>query len=154
MLFILSNEIGIVDVLALIISLFALFATLRKKEYGKFWFLEIKENSKSYIIIHLIKSDVYEVKIQFEPYANLNILTEIIQDDNDTSSLFANEPKPYNYISKLKEGSVLRFKQCKSSKIHITFRDKYNNSYSQKLTMDSISKRYHKNFWNLTFFGS
>lgn len=147
----LQKDIGVIEIFTLLISVSALIGTLRKKEYGKFWFVEIKENLKDLIIIHLIKSDVYEVKISFEPYKNLKILVEVIDENR---AIFADELKPYIEIGNLKQGCALSFNECHSRKIYIEYRDKYNNLYRQILTKSSITERLHKNIWNLTFVGS
>lgn len=155
MLFILNNQIDILDIFTLIISLMALTATLRKKEFGKFYFMPKKEINDD-IWIRLIKSDLYELRFICEPYSNMQCRINLFNPDDSKDLVleFPKETKPIFEIGLLKENTIVKFRNCKSTIIHIEFKDKYNNLYSQKLTQEKIFKRFHKNIWNLTFVGS
>lgn len=55
-------KIGIFDLIALLISVFALTATLRKKEFGKFVFIKINNpNQGNDVWLKVIKSEIYEL---------------------------------------------------------------------------------------------
>ncbi len=155
MLFTINNQIDILDIITLVISLIALAATLRKKEFGKFYFIS-KKDSKNDIWIKLIKSDLYDLKFVCEPYTNMACRINLFNPDDDTDLVleFPTETKPIFEIGLLKQNTTVKFRSCNSSTIHIEFKDKYNNHYSQKLTQEKIFERFHKNFWNLTFVGS
>ena len=155
MLFILNNQIDILDILTLIISLFALTATLRKKEYGKFYFIP-KTDTQKEVWVKLIKSDLYDIKFVCEPYKDMVGRIDLLYPDATQNSVwvFLKETKPDFEFGSLKENTIVKFHNCKPTKIHVSYRDKYNNSYSQCITQDNIGRRYHKNFWNLTFVGT
>ena len=74
--------------------------------------------------------------------------------EKDTTLCFIDEIKPIFEIGLLKENTILKFTHCNSSQIHIEYKDKYNNKYTQNLTQKKISTRCHKNVWNLTFVGT
>lgn len=149
------NNIDIISVIALCISIVALVATLRKKEYGVFYFIPKKEN-RPHVWIKLIKSDVYDVKFSCEPYKNMNTRIDLLYPESNEDSVwdFISETNPSFEFGSLSENTIVKFRSCDSRIIHITFRDKYNNYYKQTLTQNHVEKRYHKNFWNLTFVGS
>jgi hypothetical protein len=155
MLLSINNQIDILDIITLIISLVALVATLRKKEFGKFYFTP-KKDKKSDIWIKLIKSDLYDLKFVCEPYKDMLCRINLVNPDDGTDLVleFPSETKPIFEIGLLKQNTTVKFRSCNSSVIHVEFKDTYNNHYSQKLTQEKISERFHKNFWNLTFVGS
>mgnify|MGYP003611949954 CR=1 FL=1 len=155
MLIILNYKIDILDIFTMLISIIALLSTLRKKEYGKFYFIP-KNEKEDPIWIKLIKFDLYDLKFSCEPYTNMNCRIDIIDPETQAQSFwcFPSEIKPTFEIGFLKQNTIIKFTHCKSSKINIEFQDKYNNKYSQILTQNNMSKRLHKNFWNLTFVGN
>jgi hypothetical protein len=155
MLSILNNQTKLMNILALIISIVALIATLRKKEFGKFYFVDLDHNNDD-IWIKVIKSDLYDVKFICEPYENMSCRINILNENDDKDSVlgFPNETNPIVKIGLLKENAILKFRNCNSSKVHIHFIDKYNNVYNQELNHNKISERKHKNIWNLTFVGT
>ena len=67
MLCILNNQINLLDIFTFIISVFALIATLRKKEFGKLYFIP-KDEDGNHIWGKVIKSDLYDLKFICEPY--------------------------------------------------------------------------------------
>jgi hypothetical protein len=148
-------NIDALDVFTLIISIIALLATIRKKDYGTFYFISKKEKQDN-TWIKVIKSDLYDLKITFEPYKNMQLrITMYNPEDNSESLLdFIKEVQPIFELGFLKENCTLKLNSCNCSIIHIEYRDKYNNLYRQSLTKNKISKRTHINFWNLTFVGS
>ena len=147
-------KIDLLDIFTLLISFFALFATLRKKEFGKFYFVP-KDNPNQHVWIKVMKSDIYDLKFTCEPYTNMIYRIDFyhpeIKDDN---VIFRNEVNPTFEIGLLTQNTTVKFSSCKSSKIQVEYSDKYNNKYIQIVTQEKISKRRHKNFWNLTFVGS
>lgn len=155
MLYILNNQIDILDIFTLIISVFALVANLRKKEFGKFYFIP-KNYSRKDIWIKLTKSDLYDIHIVCEPYKNMTLRIDVLKPDasKDEPFEFLKETTPKFEFGSLKENTIIKFRNCTSSKIQISYRDKYNNHYTQCLTQEKISGRWHKNIWNLTFVGT
>lgn len=149
------QDINIIDVLAFTLSLCAFIATLRKKEYGKFFLIPKNEMQQEYWI-KIIKSDLYELKFCIEPYKNMKARIDVLYPnaEKDSFLFFPEEPNPDFEIGLLTEGTIIKFHNCKTEKIKISFRDKYNNHYSQTILKNSISKRCQKNIWNLTFTGS
>lgn len=152
---ILIKQIDIVDILAIAISIIALIATIRKKEFGKFYF-QILDKNNNEIWLKVIKSDIYDIKFICEPYKNMSCKINILNEYNDKDFVldFPTEKKPIVQVGLLKENTILKFINCNSTKIHIEFKDKYNNRYSQELLQNKISDRKHKNIWNLTFVGT
>jgi hypothetical protein len=155
MLCILKNQIDLLDIFTLIISVIALIATLRKKEFGKLYFIPKNEDQK-HIWVKVLKSDLYDLKFICEPYMDMKcrINSYDSNTEKDSTLYFIDETKPIFEIGLLKENTILKFTHCSSSQIHIEYKDKYNNSYTQNLTQEKISTRYHKNVWNLTFVGT
>jgi|APLak6261690433_1056193.scaffolds.fasta_scaffold08286_2 hypothetical protein len=155
MIFILNYKVDIVDVFTLSISIIALIATLRKKEFGKLYFIP-KSNENEDLWIQVIKSDLYDVKITCEPYKNMSGRIKILKENSETETVlaFPKETKPTVEIAILKVNTILKFRGCNSSRIQIQYKDKYNNCYSQEMTQNDIGKRRHRNIWNLTFVGS
>jgi len=153
--FILNTQIDLLDILALIISVIALAATLRKKEYGKFYLIP-KNDTQKEVWVKLIKSDIYDVKIICEPYTGMSGRIDLLYPDAEKDSVwvFISELKPDFEFGSIKADTIIKFHNCKSTKFHVTFRDKYNNLYSQCISQDDIGRRYHKNIWNLTFVGT
>ena len=149
------NKIDFLDIFTLTISIIALIATLRKKEFGKLYFIT-KIQANDHILIQVIKSDLYDLKIVCEPYKNMSF-TILIQKENETEFKlfsFPNETKPIIEIGLLQTNTILKFKSCNSSKVQIQYKDKYNNHYKQEMSQNDISERKHINIWNLTFVGS
>lgn len=155
MLFTLNTKIDLLDILTLIISVLALTATLRKKEYGKFYLIP-KNDTQKEVWIKLIKADIYNVKFKCKPYARMKCRIDLLHPDASKDSALASisELKPSFECGSIKANTIVKFNNCKSTKIHVTFSDKYNNFYSQCITQDDIGRRYHKNIWNLTFVGT
>ena len=155
MLFIVNFKIDIIDIFTLAISIVALLATLRKKEFGKLYFQVLDQNNED-IWLKVIKSDLYDVKIICEPYKDMSCRIKILNeyDDKDSVLSFPNETNPIVQVGLLKVNTILKFRGCNSTKIHIQYKDKYNNLYRQALNQNNISERKHKNIWNLTFVGS
>lgn len=155
MLFILNTQIDLLDILTLIISVIALMATLRKKEYGKFYLIP-KNDTQKEVWVKLIKADIYDVKFTCEPYTGMTSRIDLLYPDTNKDSVWAfiSEVKPSFEFGSIKTNTIVKFHNCKSTKFHVTFRDKYNNLYSQCITQEEISRRYHKNIWNLTFVGT
>lgn len=151
---IINYKIDILDIVTLFISIIALISSLRKREFGKLYF--IPKESRKDIWLKVIKSDLYELEIIFEPYNNMNFKIKVYDYDKDEDSLrsFQEEVKPIFKMAELKQNSIIKFINCNSSRIHIEYRDKYNNLYSQNLTQTKIDKRLHKNIWNITFSGN
>ena len=87
MLFILNNQIGILDICTLIISVFALLATLRKKGFGKFYFIPKNESRKD-VWIRLIKSDLYDIQFICEHYKNMDLRIDVLKPDEDKDEPF------------------------------------------------------------------
>ena len=154
-LFTVNNNIDILDIFTLVISVIAFTATLRKKEFGTFYYIN-KSEEKSDIWIKLIKSDMYNLKLTCEPYSNMKLTIVVYDPEKDKESVlaFANEDKPIVEAAEIKENSIVKFRNCKTSSIHIEYKDRYNNHYCQKLKQQKINTRIHKNFWNLTFVGT
>lgn len=152
---ILIKQIDLLDILALTISIVALIATLRKKEFGKFYFQVLDKNSND-IWVKVIKSDLYDIKFICEPYKNMSCRIKILNENDDKDFVlgFPNETNPIIQVGLLKENTILKFRNCNSTKIHIQYKDKYNNLYGQELVQNKISERKHKNIWNLTFVGT
>jgi hypothetical protein len=155
MLFIVNNQIDLLDIFTFIISVIALTATLRKKEFGRLYFIAKNEQRKD-PWLKVIKSDLYDLKFICEPYKNMQCRIDLYDCDNENKSVFSfpTEKNPTFEIGLLKENTIIKFTNCNSSQIHIEYKDKYNNHYSQNLTQEKISKRRHKNIWNLTFVGT
>ena len=155
MLCILNTQIDLLDIFTLIVSVIALIATLRKKEFGKLYFIPKNEDQK-HIWVKVLKSDLYDLKFICEPYVNMmcRINSYDCNTEKDTTLFFIKETKPIFEIGLLKENTILKFTHCNSTQIHIEYKDKYNNIYTQNLTQEKISKRCHKNIWNLTFVGT
>ena len=154
MLCIINYKIDIIDIFTLAISIFALIATLRKKEFGKFYFIN-KNNENDDIWIKVIKSDLYDLKIICEPYTNMSCRIKIRKENDDNEEpFFPTESNPIVYLGLLKVNSILKFRGCNSSKVRIEYKDKYNNLYSQEMTQNKITERKHNNIWNLTFVGT
>ncbi|MFY7739249.1 MAG: hypothetical protein ACOVQC_01925 [Flavobacterium sp.] len=151
---IINYKIDILDIVTLFISIIALISSLRKREFGKLYF--IPKESRKDIWLKVIKSDLYELEIIFEPYSNMNFKIKVYDNDKDEDSLisFQEEIKPIFKMAELKQNSIIKFINCNSRRIHIKYRDKYNNLYSQNLTQTKIDKRLHKNIWNITFSGN
>lgn len=152
---ILNYQVDVLDVFTLVISILALCATLRKKEFGRFYFIPKNENRND-VWIKSIKSDLYDLKFTCEPYSNMNlsIILIIPNTEKETFYGFLKETKPIIEIASIKENTIVKFVNCSSTKIHIEFKDKYDNHYTQSFTQEKINRRFHKNFWNLTFVGS
>ncbi|MES2239004.1 MAG: hypothetical protein V4497_01965 [Bacteroidota bacterium] len=150
-----NYQIDLLDIFTLLISVIALIATLRKKEFGKFYFIPKKENQKD-IWIKLIKSDLYDLKFICEPYKDMKCRINLYDCNTQTDSTidFPTETEPIFEIGLLKENTIVKFRTCNSSQIHIEFKDKYNNHYTQNLTQERISERRQNNIWNLTFVGT
>ena len=155
MLCIINYKIDIVDIFTLIISIFALVATLRKKEFGKLYFV-VKNKNNDDLWIRSIKSDLYELKITCEPYTNMSCRINLRYENEDKDSVlaFLSETEPIIQKASLKANTTIKIRGCNSSKIHIEYKDKYNNHYVQELTQEKISKRRQINIWNLTFVGT
>ena len=155
MLLILNNQIDLLDIFTFIISVIALTATLRKKEYGRFYFIPKNENRND-IWLKVIKSDLYDLRFICEPYKNMQCRINLYDCNAGTDSVieFPNESKPIFEIGLLKENTIVKFRNCNSSQIHIEFKDKYNNRYTQNVTQEKVAERCHKNIWNLTFVGT
>lgn len=155
MLLILNTQIDLFDILTLIISILALTSTLRKKEYGKFYLIPKNDNQKE-LWVKLIKSNIYDVKFICEPYSGMSGRIDLLYPEADKNSVwvFIEEIEPAFEFGSLKENTIVKFHNCTSTKIHVTYRDKYNNLYSQCISQDNIGKRYHKNWWTLTFVGT
>jgi hypothetical protein len=152
---IINNQIDILDIFTLCISIVALLATLRKKGYGKFH-LVLSNNKKNGIWIKLIKSDIYEVKLTCEPYDGMAGKICLLYPDTENDSFydFINELNSEVEFGSIKVDTILKLKYCESTKIYISFRDKYNNLYYQWINQNKISRRIHKNMLNLTFTGT
>jgi len=156
MLIILNDQMDIfVDIFTVIISVCALTATLRKKEFGKFYFIP-KNASRRDVWIKLTKSDLYDIQFELEPYENMTSRIDVLypETDKDQVSDFLEETTSKFEFGSLKENTIVKFRNCNASKIQISFRDKYNNLYTQVVTQEKMSRRCHKNFWNLTFVGT
>jgi len=146
---------NLLDITAIILSIFAFLATLRKKEYGEFYFVKNKGNNKD-ILFKTIKSEVFEVIIQ--PYLGRDSNVRLILLDPNCSkeknvNFTSNEDKNFEFGS-IKNGTILKVSGQNIKSLQITYKDKYNNKFSQVITKNKISKRSHKNIWNLTFIGS
>ncbi len=153
-LLIFNNGVDLISILALVISLIALVSTLRKKEFGKFYYIPINE-SKSDIWIKLIKNNIYDLNITCESYEGMSSRINIYCPDGGKDTVFfIDKTSPKFELASLKENSIIKFRNCNSNKFKIRFRDRYNNLYSQNMTQKKINERHHKNFWNLTFVGT
>jgi hypothetical protein len=152
---ILNLKINVIDVLTFTISIVALIATLRKKEFGKLYFQELDQNNTD-IWLKVLKSDLYDIRIIFEPYKNMSCRLKITNEHEEKDSLlaFPNESNPIVQVGLLKVNTILKLSGCNATKIQIQYKDKYNNLYEQELNQNNISERKHKNIWNLTFVGS
>ena len=145
-------KIGIFDLIALLISVFALTATLRKKEFGKFVFIKINNpNQGNDVWLKVIKSEIYELtfKIISNSVIDGRIKLEYIDGEQTVICFPANSGKNF-YLTSLKPGEKIKVSNFNFNKIEIIFKDKY----KQTLYRDSITKRNHVNFLNLTFVGS
>ena len=80
---------------------------------------------------------------------------KLFYPDKSETVLYFLSDNQFNFkISELKASEKIEFTNFNFQQIKISFTDKYNNKYSQILFGDKIKKRYHLNFWNLTFVGS
>ena len=155
MLDIINSKIDLLDIYTLMISVIALIATLRKKEFGKFYFV-IKNVEKNEIWLQVVKSDLYDLQIICEPYKKMSCRINILKESDTKESViaFPDEEKPIVHFALLKVNTIIKFKGCYSSKIHIQYKDKFNNLYRQEMDQNKIAERKHVNIWNLTFVGS
>lgn len=154
-LFTISN-ISLIEFLAFLISVFALIATLRKKEFGKFVYVEINnKNVRNDVWVKIIKSDIYDISFKIKSNLPVNSRVKLFYPDKSETVLYFLSDNQFNFkISELKSSEKIEFTNFNFQQIKISFTDKYNNKYSQILYGDKIKKRYHLNFWNLTFVGS
>lgn len=154
-LFTISN-ISLIDFLALLISVFALISTLRKKEFGKFVYVEInKKNVSNDVWLKIIKSDIYDISFKIKSNHPVNSRVKLFYPNKTETVLYFLSDNQFDFkISELKASEKIEFTNFNFQQIKISFTDKYNNKYSQILFSDKIKKRYHLNFWNLTFVGS
>ena len=154
-LFTISN-ISLIDFLALLISVFALISTLRKKEFGKFVYVEINnKNVRNDVWVKIIKSDIYDISFKIKSNLPVNSGVKLFHDDKSETVLYFLSDNQFDFkISELKASEKIEFTNFNFQQIKISFTDKYNNKYSQILFSDKMKKRYHLNFWNLTFVGS
>jgi hypothetical protein len=146
---------NLLDITAIILSIFAFLATLRKKEYGKFYFVKNKGENKD-LLFKLIKSDVFEVKIQPDLSKDSGLRLILLDPnflDEKNVNFTSYEDKNFEFGS-IKNGTLLKVSGQNIKSLQITFKDKYNNKFSQVITKNNISKRSHNNIWNLTFIGS
>lgn len=146
-----------ISVFALLISIFALVATLRKKDFGTFYFVPLlEEKYKNCVWLKLIKSDVYDITIIIEKSVNLNCRLEFYNPDTDKVEIVAFLDNNNNNckIGHLKANTILKFTHCGSNKISFTYNDKYNNKYTQSVKENILKRRFHINFYNLSFVGS
>ena len=150
------SQINLIDILTIIISVFALIATLRKKEFGKFSFVKINNpNVRNDVWIKVIKSDIYDLSFKIKTFEKTSSRLKLFYPDNSETVLFFLDENQLKFaITELKAGSKLEFTDFNFDKIDIRYTDKYNNSYTQTLIKDKIGNRKHKNIWNLTFIGS
>lgn len=143
------------DILALLISIIALVSTLRKKEFGKFFLIQKNDPNKD-VWVKVIKSDIYEVKFICEPYKGMKCRIDRLEENSkaELAPVFIKEANPTYEFGILKSNTIVKFHNCNSTMIHVTFRDKFNNLYSQHISRNKASRRNHKNILNLTFTGS
>ena len=121
---IINFKIDILDIVTLFISIIALISTLRKKEYGKLYFIPKNETRKD-IWLKVIKSDLYELKIKFEPYKDMKFIIKVndFEKNEDILQSFQEELKPIFEMPVLKQNSIIKFTNCNSNLIHIEYRD-------------------------------
>lgn len=151
------NITDTISLFALLISIFALASTLRKKEFGAFFYVPlIEESLKNDIWLKLIKSDVYKINILIEDkiQKQYRLATNCPNTEKDSVIAFLDSSNNNCQVGHLKSNTILKFTNCTSSKISITYYDKYDNRYTQSLVKGVLSKRCHTNFYNLTFVGS
>jgi hypothetical protein len=141
------------DVVAIVISFVALVATLRKKEFGKFVLIR-NVNPVEDIRLRLIKSDVYECKFKLLTATKIKIDIKHPNGSNFEPYISINELNPKIEISHIPADSIIKIANGSSKNFRMTYCDKYGNWYCQSISKGKINRRYHKNFWNLTFAGA
>ena len=151
-----NTDFSLVDIFTLVISISALIATLRKKEFGTIVFVDINnENVRNDIWIKIIKSDIYNVTFKIKSKQTINSRVKLLYSDKTESVLFFLDNKQISFeIPELKPSERLEITNFTFEEIQIKYIDKYNNRYKQTLKKSKITDRRHINCWNLTFVGS
>lgn len=149
-------KIGFFDLIALFLSTIALIATLRKKEFGKFVYIELNSNRKEREFwIKLIKSNVYDVEftiISKDGFTGRFKLEKM--NENGVPFWFPDDTNKKMNIAMLSENDKIIINCSEFEKIEIRFKDRFENRYFQTIKNKSCSNRRHINFWNLTFVGA
>ena len=145
-----------IEFLSLLISISALIATLRKKEFGTIVFVDINnENVRNDVWIKIIKSEIYNVTFKIKSKQTINSRVKLLYSDKTESTLFSlNDSQARFNIAALKTDDKLEITNFNFEEIQIKYTDKYNNRYKQTLKKSKITDRRHINCWNLTFVGS
>jgi hypothetical protein len=140
----------ILSVIAILISIVSLIATLRKKEFGQFLFVQ-KENDFE-IWIRVVKSNIYDVRFDFVNDIKPNRIKILYPNEiKDIPLWFESSNLNELKLPVISDDSILKITNSDGLEIKIYFRDRFNNHYCQILDKSKISNRKHLNCLNLTF---
>ena len=140
----------ILSVIAILISIVSLIATLRKKEYGQFLFVQ-KENDFEFWI-RVVKSNIYDLRFDFVNGIKPNRIKILYPNEiKDIPLWFESSNLKDLKLPIITEDTIIKIKNREGLNIRIYFRDRFNNHYCQVLDKTKISNRKHLNCLNLTF---
>ncbi|MCF8435195.1 MAG: hypothetical protein K9G37_12035 [Crocinitomicaceae bacterium] len=139
------------SITAIIISIISLVSSLRKKEFGKFLFIQ-KEGYINEVWIKLIKSNIYDIEFHFIDNIQPKRIKMLSPDSEKDVLLRFESSKHHNFkYSFLNENTIIKITTYSNLNIKILFTDKFNNRFYQVLNSQEITDRKQLNPLNLTF---
>lgn len=142
----------ILDVIAIVLSTFALIFSCRRAQRGEFIFTSVDSVTEERIILRLVSLSVCYVKFDFDEKEVDQIFRIKImpngKNDNEKRVLFSNIT---NSCAQIEEGSLIEISASDWQLIKISYEDEYSNKFTQLLTHSGISRRKHSNWYRLSF---